>query len=139
MDENFISYCPSQYYKFPVFFFFLNVRRISLITWMRYVDYASDSRILQTLFCFVAPLFCSDVYGHILFLHGQPVPVLRHFSMNTGTSEVKQVHISSTYHRRLNYFSPCFSFIIIFINCNWVVTRWQWLFYMYTKHEIGYY
>ena len=29
--------------------------------------------------------------------------------------------------------------IIIFINCNWVVTRWQWLFYMYTKHEIGYY
>jgi len=29
--------------------------------------------------------------------------------------------------------------IIIFINCNWVVTRWQWLFYMYTEHEIGYY
>ena len=28
--------------------------------------------------------------------------------------------------------------IIIFIYCNWVVTRWQWLLYMYTKHEIGY-
>jgi len=28
--------------------------------------------------------------------------------------------------------------IIIIINCNWVVTRWQWLFYMYTKCEIGY-
>ena len=28
--------------------------------------------------------------------------------------------------------------IIMFINCNWVVTRWQWLFYMYTKYEIGY-
>ena len=27
--------------------------------------------------------------------------------------------------------------IIIFIYCNWVVTRWQWLFYMYTKHKIG--
>ena len=27
---------------------------------------------------------------------------------------------------------------IIIINCNWVVTRWQWLFYMYTEHEIGY-
>ena len=25
------------------------------------------------------------------------------------------------------------------IYCNWVVTWWQWLFYMYTKHEIGYY
>jgi len=23
--------------------------------------------------------------------------------------------------------------IIIFINCNWVVTRWQWLFYMCTN------
>ena len=29
--------------------------------------------------------------------------------------------------------------IIIFIYCSWVVTRWQWLFYMYTKYEIGYY
>ena len=29
--------------------------------------------------------------------------------------------------------------IIIIINCNWVVTRWQWLFYMRTKYEIGYY
>ena len=28
--------------------------------------------------------------------------------------------------------------IIIFINCNWVVARWQWLFYMYTEYEIGY-
>ena len=28
--------------------------------------------------------------------------------------------------------------IIIFINCNWVVTRWQWLFYMYTKYETVY-
>ena len=22
---------------------------------------------------------------------------------------------------------------ITFINCNWVVTQWQWLFYMYTN------
>ena len=29
--------------------------------------------------------------------------------------------------------------IIILFNFNWVVTRWQRLFYMYTKHEIGYY
>jgi len=29
--------------------------------------------------------------------------------------------------------------IIIFINSNCVVTRWQYLFYMYTKHEVGYY
>ena len=29
--------------------------------------------------------------------------------------------------------------IIIIINCTRVVTRWQWLIYMYTKYEIGYY
>jgi len=28
--------------------------------------------------------------------------------------------------------------IIIFIYCNWVVTQWLWLCYMYTKYEIGY-
>jgi len=28
---------------------------------------------------------------------------------------------------------------IIYNICNWVVTRRQWLFYMQTKHEIGYY
>ena len=38
-------------------------------------------------------------------------------------------------HRRENKYN----ILIIFIYCNWVVTRWQWLFYMYTKHEIGYY
>jgi hypothetical protein len=28
----------------------------------------------------------------------------------------------------------CLRSIVIFINCNWVVTRWQWLFNTYTKH-----
>jgi len=27
--------------------------------------------------------------------------------------------------------------IIIIINCHWVFTRWQWLFYMYIKYEIN--
>jgi len=26
---------------------------------------------------------------------------------------------------------------VVVVNCSWVVTRWQWLFYMYTKYEIG--
>ena len=42
----------------------------------------------------------------------------------------------------LRWLNPlCFSItniIIIFIYCNWVVTRWQWLCYMCTKHEIVY-
>ena len=31
-----------------------------------------------------------------------------------------------------------YNLIIIFIYCNWVVTRWQWLFYMHTKYENGF-
>jgi len=27
--------------------------------------------------------------------------------------------------------------IVVVGDCNWVVTQWQWLFYMYTKYEIG--
>ena len=26
--------------------------------------------------------------------------------------------------------------IIVIINCNWVVTRWQWLFYMYKNMKL---
>jgi len=29
-------------------------------------------------------------------------------------------------------------FIIIIVYSNWFVTWWQWLFYIYTKYEIGY-
>ena len=29
--------------------------------------------------------------------------------------------------------------IIKFIYCNWVVARWQWLCYMYTKHDLRYF
>ena len=29
--------------------------------------------------------------------------------------------------------------IIIIISCNWAVTPSQWLFYMYTEYETGYY
>ena len=36
----------------------------------------------------------------------------------------------------IDIFSWDILYIIIFINCNWVVTRWQWLFYMYTKYEL---
>ena len=38
-------------------------------------------------------------------------------------------------HRRENKYN----ILIKFIYFNRVVTRWQWLFYMYTEHEIGYY
>ena len=41
--------------------------------------------------------------------------------------------IAERIHNVKSYTSS-FQSIIIFINCNWVVTRWQWLFYMYTKN-----
>ena len=53
-------------------------------------------------------------------------------------------HIAACTGTRLNkliiYITKKYIYIIIiFIYCNWVVTRWQWFCYMYTKHEIGYY
>ena len=50
-------------------------------------------------------------------------------------------NLNSNNHVRLSGGNTAFpeAFNIIIINCNWVVSRWQWLFYMYTKHEIGYY
>ena len=46
-------------------------------------------------------------------------------------------HMSLLYNNS-NYYFIIIIIIIIIINCNWVVTRWQWLFYMYTEYEIGY-
>jgi hypothetical protein len=34
---------------------------------------------------------------------------------------------------------PSIIYNIIFINCKWVGTRWQWLFYVYTECDIDYY
>ena len=34
---------------------------------------------------------------------------------------------------QLSFFFIIIIIIIIIINCNWVITRWQWLFYMYTN------
>jgi len=45
----------------------------------------------------------------------------------------------SGYSNEIKPDSAIIIIIIIIINCNWVVTRWQWLFYMHTKYEIGYY
>ena len=42
------------------------------------------------------------------------------------------------YYHYYYYYYYYFIIIIIIIDCNWVVTRGQWLFYMYTKYEIGY-
>jgi len=40
--------------------------------------------------------------------------------------------------RKFNFHENVTIIIIIIINWNWVVTLCQWLFYMYTKYEIGY-
>jgi hypothetical protein len=49
-----------------------------------------------------------------------PVPFLSQLdSLNFPTPHILKMHI------------------ILFIYCNWVVTRWQWLFNTNTKHEIG--
>ena len=39
----------------------------------------------------------------------------------------------------INNYICIFIFIYLFIYCNCDVTRCHWLFYVYTKYEIGYY
>jgi len=53
-----------------------------------------------------------------------------------GKPEGKRLLVSPGHRREDNIKRVI---IIIFIYCNWAVTRWQWLFYMYTKLETGYY
>jgi len=42
-------------------------------------------------------------------------------------------------HSELRSHNIIIIIIIIIINCKCFVTRWQWLFYMHTKYEAGYY
>jgi len=54
------------------------------------------------------------------------------------TAGSKEIPGRNACDRRHKYCIIIIIIIIIIINCNWVVIRWHWLFYMYTKHEIGY-
>jgi len=61
---------------------------------------------------------------------------------NTCSIPCASIGVSLHYSAKTGFGANLVSYktvIIIFIYCSWVVTRWQWLFYMYTKHEIGYY
>jgi len=51
---------------------------------------------------------------------------------------ISLVSVLNLLYFHISIFRGIIIIIIIIINCNWVVTRWQWLFYMYTKYEIGY-
>jgi len=53
-----------------------------------------------------------------------------------GTPKVSPTRLADGH--RILFFIIIIIIIIIIINCNWVITRWQWLFYMYTEYEIGY-
>ena len=47
------------------------------------------------------------------------------------STEYNDLH--NTVNVTLQLITEWFQIIITFINCNWVVTRWRWLFYMYTN------
>jgi len=53
----------------------------------------------------------------------------------THTRQLQQYNLPTNN----NYKQDNYKNTIIYINYNWVVTRWQWLFYMYTEYETGYY
>jgi len=61
------------------------------------------------------------------------ITVQNHFTLFM----VVQNHVYQTLLYNSNIYIYIF-IIYLFIYCNWVVTRWQWLFYMFAKYEIGY-
>jgi len=68
-------------------------------------------------------------YGIPQGLH-KIVTIMKIFHLQIQVSGLMRVYFKINNNNKI--------IIIIFINCNWVVTWWQWLFCMYTKYEIGY-
>ena len=62
--------------------------------------------------------------------------LLLFFTLDAGLLDRSQ---NNNNNNNNNYYYYYYYYYYLFIYCNWVVTRWQWLFYMFTKHEIGYY
>jgi len=52
---------------------------------------------------------------------------------NSNITSRNNMYLPTGIH--LSTFKNNNNIIIIFINCNWVITRWQWLYYMYTNME----
>jgi len=59
--------------------------------------------------------------------------------MRGGSVTTKGIHVGGQSRGFLSVAAGKLIVIIIFIYCNWFVTRWQWIFYMHTKYEISYY
>ena len=88
-------------------------------------------------------LFCS-VLKHKLFLWRYML-LFHSFDLLLQCQDVCRSHVfywPTTFspcevHPLLSHdFSLIIIIIIIIINCNWVVTRWQWLFYMYKNMKL---
>jgi len=68
----------------------------------------------------ISPNFINSKFRNRL--HNTPTP-----------SPYLDLHKSSPRHVSSLRYTLIIIIIIIIITCNWVVTRWQWLFYMYTN------
>ena len=103
------------------------------------------------------PTFCLSREDFVVFFraaaflshcHLLPNPFQLHFAYHpTLNTFYAELPTAATKRTAVEAVSPLLKITIIiiiiiiiitFINCNWVVTRWQWLFYMYTEYEIGY-
>jgi hypothetical protein len=106
------------------------------------------SQTFRSICKWVKPVFLLGCYGCIFHGTGNSAQLYQNFRIGVGgtpqidTMKVSRCHQTAT-HPHI-YFNIIFAFSqwehkhkIIFINCNWVVTRWQWSFNTYTKHETG--
>ena len=74
----------------------------------------------------------SKLYTPFVFaIHTQYLPFSTVFSSAVPLSILSTPHVLRIPMKHEECFNN--TSIIMFINCNWGVTRWQWLFYMYTN------
>jgi len=87
--------------------------------------------VTETLACFL-PGQAKDLSAHLRF----PLESIR----DNGECSNQITCIPTKENGHVFRKKKCLIIIIIliFIYCNWVVNRWQWLFYIYTKYEIVY-
>jgi hypothetical protein len=80
--------------------------------------------------------YCREVYIYTKHKNWFSVIISMYIQTCTHTYIYIYIYIHIYTHARMHAYINTYIhkyIIIIFINCNWVITRWQWLFYIYTN------
>ena len=120
----------------------LGTPNILLLRWIRpgikHALLMSHVRFCFTVLFFATGSFVSEICRGIFVTCFQIITQVSSLNSLPVRMEFNLNVILPTMCRSASAVKYVIIIIIIIINCNWVVTRWQRLFYMYTKYEIDY-